>query len=343
MAIEKDIHIRIEGKAGRITLTRPDVLNAMTAAMAEAIESALTAWADDESVHVVMIDGEGEKAFCAGGDVEELYATGKAGDFAFGRKFWADEYRLNALIANYPKPYVAFLQGFTMGGGVGIGCHGFFRIVCETSQIAMPECLIGLVPDVGGSFLLANAPGRLGEYLGLAGIRMNAADAIHAGFADTFVPLEFWDALKAGLCENGDPDVVDDYADEPPLSSLPSIQKEVDKVFKSPSLATCMALLEASDAAWALEAAKLIRQSCPLSIACAFEIIRRGRSLKQIERALELEYRFTSRSMSHGEFIEGVRARIIDKDRKPDWQIKRIEDVTPEKIAEMLAPVIPAS
>jgi enoyl-CoA hydratase len=341
MAVSDDISIRIEGKAGRITLTRPDVLNALSAQMAAAMEEALTGWAENEAVELVVIDAQGEKAFCAGGDVEDLYASGLAGDFEYGRKFWTDEYRLNALIANYPKPYVAFLQGFTMGGGVGIGCHGFFRIVCENSQIAMPECQIGLVPDVGGSFLLANAPGRMGEYLGLTGLRMNASDAIYAGFADTFVPYKHWEALKAELCESGDPDIVDDYAEEIAPSALLKIRKEIDKVFKPSALLNCLAGLEASEAEWAIEAGKLIRRACPLSVACAFDIIRRARSFKQIERSLELEYRFTSRSISDGEFLEGIRAQVIDKDRKPDWQIKRIEDVTPEKIAEMLAPVVP--
>jgi len=341
MAVSDDISIRIEGKAGRITLTRPDVLNALSAQMAAAMEEALTGWAENEAVELVVIDAQGEKAFCAGGDVEDLYASGLAGDFEYGRKFWTDEYRLNALIANYPKPYVAFLQGFTMGGGVGTGCHGFFRIVCENSQIAMPECQIGLVPDVGGSFLLANAPGRMGEYLGLTGLRMNASDAIYAGFADTFVPYKHWEALKAELCESGDPDIVDDYAEEIAPSALLKIRKEVDKVFKPSALLNCLAGLEASEAEWAIEAGKLIRRACPLSVACAFDIIRRARSFKQIERSLELEYRFTSRSISDGEFLEGIRAQVIDKDRKPDWQIKRIEDVTLEKIAEMLAPVVP--
>ncbi len=322
-----------------MTLTRPDALNALTAGMTQAMETALTAWVEDDAVDIVIIDASGEKAFCAGGDVTDLYESGKAGDFAFGRKFWADEYRLNAMIANYPKPYVAFLQGYTMGGGVGIGCHGFFRIVCEISQIAMPECSIGLVPDVGGSFLLANAPGRLGEYLGLTGNRMNAADAIYAGFADTYVPLKNWEALKADLCESGDPDIVDDYAEEPPESGLPALAKEIDKTFKSPSLPLCLGLLEASTSQWAVDAAKAIRRNCPLSVACAFEIIRRSRSFKQIERSLELEYRFTSRSISHGEFMEGIRARIIDKDQNPDWKIKQVEEVPPEKISEMLAPV----
>jgi hypothetical protein len=148
------------------------------------IEKALERWALDPSVEIVLLDAEGDRAFCAGGDVEELYRHGIAGDLSHGRRFWRDEYRINAMIANSAKPIVAFLQGFTMGGGVGIGCHGNFRIVCENSQIAMPECAIGLVPDVGGSFILAHAPNRIGEYLGLTGIRMDAGNAIRYGVLD---------------------------------------------------------------------------------------------------------------------------------------------------------------
>jgi len=153
-----DIHIRTEGRAGRITLTRPKSLNALSYEMCLAIERALDAWRDDDAVALVLIDAEGDKAFCAGGDVQQLYEKGRAGDYTFGRRFWADEYRLNAKIAEYPKPYVALMQGFVMGGGVGISCHGSHRIVCDTTRIAMPECSIGLVPDVGGSLLLARAP-----------------------------------------------------------------------------------------------------------------------------------------------------------------------------------------
>ena len=157
-----NVWIRIEGVAGRITLQRPDALNAMTYDMCRAIEAALDGWRDDPAVTLVIFDAEGERAFCAGGDIADLYATGRAGDFAYGQTFWADEYRLNHNIFTYPKPVVSFLQGFTMGGGVGIGCHGSHRIVGETSHIAMPECGIGLVPDVGGSLMLALAPGRVG-------------------------------------------------------------------------------------------------------------------------------------------------------------------------------------
>ena len=167
-----DISIRITGHAGRITLQRPEALNAMTYDMCCAIEAAMDAWAHDDAVKLVILDADGDRAFCSGGDIAELYATGTKGDYAYGQTFWADEYRLNHKIFHYPKPVVSFLQGFTMGGGVGIGCHGSHRIVGDSSQIAMPECGIGLVPDVGGTLMLALAPGRLGEYLCTTAARM---------------------------------------------------------------------------------------------------------------------------------------------------------------------------
>jgi enoyl-CoA hydratase len=160
-----DIDIRIEGRAGRITLNRPKALNALTYEMCLAVDAALRAWADDPAVDLVLIDAEG-RAFCAGGDIAEMYATGTAGDFDYGRRFWRDEYRMNARIAEYPKPVVALMQGYTMGGGVGLGCHASHRVVGETSRIAMPECSIGLVPDVGGSLLLRRAPGAFGIWAG---------------------------------------------------------------------------------------------------------------------------------------------------------------------------------
>lgn len=334
-----EIHIRIEGKAGRITLNRPKALNALTYPMANAIEAAMLAWRDDPAVALIIIDAEGERAFCAGGDIEELYRTGMAGDFGFGRKFWSDEYRLNALIAGFPKPFVAFMQGFVMGGGVGISCHGSHRIVCESTQIAMPECGIGLVPDVGGSYLLANAPGRMGEYFGLTGARMNAGDALCAGFADSFVPADQWSALKSELVQSGSTACIDRFETAAPPSPVAALADAIDGKFSGASALECVAALEASGEEWASGAARLIRKGCPLSVACAFEIIRRVREMQTVEQALEQELCFTWRSMSDGEFLEGIRAQIIDKDRNPQWRVARLEDVTPGMIAAMLAPI----
>lgn len=334
-----DIHIRKECRAGRITLTRPDALNALTWDMAMAIEAALADWRDDDEVALVIIDAEGEKAFCAGGDIQELYEHGKAGDFDFGRKFWSDEYRLNAAIADYEKPYIALMQGFVMGGGVGIACHGSHRIVCETTQIAMPECGIGLIPDVGGSFLLARAPWKFGEYLGLTGTRMNAADAIHAGFADLYVPMADWPALKEKLCEEGRTSVIGDFARPTDPSALAELTAEVNRFFGGASALECVQALEADDSQWPQKTAKAMRRGCPLSVACAFELIAMSREIATVREALDFELRFTWRSQSHGEFVEGVRAQVIDKDRDPNWHTARLEDVTPQTIAAMLAPI----
>ncbi len=316
-----DIDIRITGHTGRITLTRPKALNAMTYDMALAIEDALTAWAADETVKLVIIDAEGDKAFCSGGDIQQLYDTGRAGDFAYGQRFWRDEYRLNAMIAEYPKPYVAFMQGFTMGGGVGISCHGSHRIVCETSQIAMPEVGIGLVPDVGGSLILAQAPGRLGEYLGTTAARMSAEDAIYCGFADSFIPQPKWAEAIDLLESTGDVSALHAFEDPVGVGAIQDQQPQIDAHFGGETLIDIRNSLRAKGDAFAQETLKKLSRNSPLSMACAIEMIHRLRGpTADIRRALELEYRFTFRAMEHGDFLEGIRAAVIDKDRNPNWQ-----------------------
>jgi enoyl-CoA hydratase len=334
-----DVLIRREGRAGRITLNRPAALNALTYAMCLEIDRALIAWADDPEVALVVIDAEGERAFCAGGDIAEMYATGTRGDFGYGRRFWADEYRMNARIAEYPKPVVSFLQGFTMGGGVGVGCHGSHRIVGESSQVAMPECGIGLVPDVGGSFLLATAPGRFGEYLGTTGARMGPADAILAGFADRFVPEADWPALKARLVGTGDAGAVEAAAREAPAGRLSARRPEVDALFAGATLADIAGTLKATETAFAADALKALGRASPLSAACTVEMIRRLRAAPTMRRALAMEYRFTFRSMERADFIEGIRAAIIDKDRSPRWRHAGPGTVPAEDVERMLAPL----
>ena len=334
-----DILIRKTGRSGRITLNRPDALNALTYKMCLAIEAAIDDWAVDEGVDLVVIDAAGEKAFCAGGDITQMYNTATKGDFDYGRRFWADEYRLNSKIAHYPKPYVAFMQGFTMGGGVGVSAHGSHRIVGATSRIAMPECGIGLVPDVGGSVLLACAPGRLGEYLGTTGARMGPGCAIYAGFADTFVPEERWPDVIAAVETTGDVSAIASAAQDAPASPLAAQQPEIDAHFAGETLRDIAITLRGSDSAFAAEARAKLERHAPLSLACAVEIIHRARSLKSLNACLALEYRFTYRSASDGDFIEGIRAQVIDKDRNPQWQHKTLEDVNAMDVAKMLLPL----
>ncbi len=334
-----DISIRKVGRTGRITLTRPKALNALTYAMCLNIDAALKIWATDDDVAMLVIDAEGDKAFCAGGDIAEMYATGTAGDYAYGQKFWHDEYNMNARIFEFPKPVASFLQGFTMGGGVGVGCHGSHRVVCENSQIAMPECGIGLVPDVGGSLILARAPGRLGEYLGTTSTRAGPADAILAGFADFFVPRSDWPSLISALEKSGDWTLIDAAAVEPPAGTLAAQQPEIDRHFGGETLGDILRSLHSEETAFTAAALKTLGRNSPLAMACAVEMIHRLQGpTAEIRRALTLEYRFTYRSLEHSDFLEGIRAAIIDKDRSPKWR-HRLDEVTPSMVSTMLLPL----
>ena len=189
-----------DGRAGRIVLNRPSALNALTPRMIADLRTAIETWRHDDTVEILLIEGAGDRAFCAGGDIREIYEAGRMGDHGFARRFWSEEYRLNAALANYPKPIVSFLHGFVIGGGVGIGCHVSHRIAAPDARFAMPECSIGLVPDVGGTLLLASAPGRIGEYMALTGARITGSQAVSAGFADHLVSRSVWEDLRSELC-----------------------------------------------------------------------------------------------------------------------------------------------
>jgi enoyl-CoA hydratase len=334
-----DIHVRIAGRAGRITLNRPQAMNALTWDMCRRIEAALDAWAADDEVAMLVIDGAGERAFCSGGDITEMYRTGRAGDFAYGRRFWADEYRMNRKMSRFPKPVASFLHGYTMGGGVGVGCHGTHRIVGQSSRIAMPECGIGLVPDVGGSLLLARAPGRVGEYLGVTGTRMGPGDALFAGFADHFVPQAEWPGLAADLERSGDATLVQAAAEVPQPSDLAARQADIDGLFAAGSLGGILSALAASNDDLAGTARDALGRNSPLSMACTVELVRRVREAGTIEAALMQEYRFTWRSMEHGDFLEGIRAAIIDKDRTPVWSHADPAALSEVEVERMLAPL----
>ena len=330
-----EVRIRREGAAGWITLDRPKALNALTHEICLAVEAALDDWAGDPSVKLVILDGAGERAFCAGGDIAQVYHAGKAGDYALGRDFWRDEYRMNVKLARWGKPIVSFLHGFVMGGGVGLGCHVSHRLVGESTQMAMPECGIGLIPDVGGTLLLSRAPGQLGLYLGLSGARMGPGDAIHAGFADSFVPEAEWEALKARLCESGD---VGDLPSHPaPESPLAAAQGQIDALFDGVDIPAIVAALEGDGSDLAKGALKAIRRNSPLSMASTLAMLRPGPA--GIVASVRQEFRWTWRSMDQGDFLEGVRAQIIDKDRSPRWRHDGPGAVSAEEVAAMLAPL----
>ena len=337
--MSREINIRRDGKAGRITLCRPEALNALTYDMCRKIGAALDEWEKDPAVAVVVIDAEGERAFCSGGDIAEMYSRGIEGDFEYGQSFWRDEYMLDAKIANWGKPIISLLQGYTMGGGVGIGCHGSHRTVCESSLVAMPECGIGLVPDVGGSFLLANAPGCAGEFLGVTGTRMGPDDAIYAGFADHFVPASRWSELSEELADKGEAAPVVSASETPPQGKLRRMKTEIDAIWSAKSIAAVALALENGGGEFAANCRKQMQRNSPLSMACAFNLIRMQRTTRSIEEALELEFRYTHRSLEHSDFIEGIRARIIDKDNTPNWKFQSIADVPAKAVEELLAPL----
>lgn len=329
-----DILTRKEGRAGRITFNRPAALNALSHEMAVSIETALDAWRDDDAVELVLIDAVGERAFCAGGDIAAVYHAGRAGDFAAGIAFWSDEYRMNAKIAEYPKPIVAFMQGFVMGGGVGVGGHARLRIVGETTQIAMPESGIGLIPDVGGTLILARAKGRIGEYLGVTGARIGAGDAIFAGFADVFLPEADWEDAKALMVATGRAEVT---AAPTPPSELQRLQSEIDKCFQGDIL-EIRAASTASKTPLLHSAAKAIDRNSPVSMAATLRLIAMTRDKNTIRAALENEFRFTARAAEHSDFLEGVRAQIIDKDRAPKWR-HTLTDLPQAEVDALIAPL----
>ena len=336
--MSNEILIRREGAAGRVTLNRPEALNALTHGMVTALEAALSAWASDEAVRLVLIDGAGDRAFCAGGDVAELYRTGRAGDFAYGERFWRDEYRLNALIAAYPKPYIAIMDGIVMGGGVGVSAHGSHRLVTERTMMAMPECSIGLVPDVGASHLLAQAPGYLGEYLGLTGARMNASDAIHAGFADAYLPFERIPELTAQLQTSGEATDMKAFLERSPASAFEARGSEVERIFSSEGVERMCSLLNAGEEAWHRQALSQIDRSSPLSLVLTRRLIRACREEPGVRQALVREFRIVSRAMQHGDFLEGIRAAVIDKDGAPAWRYGRLSEVPEKLINTMMSP-----
>lgn len=334
-----EIAIRKVGKTGRITLNRPNALNAVTHDMIRQIAAVLPEWAVDTDITMLVIDAEGDRAFSAGGDLIGIYEAMVAGDYDGPRQFWRDEYAMNAALFHFPKPVATFLQGFTMGGGVGVGCHGSHRVVGDTSRIAMPECGIGLAPDVGGTLILARAPGRLGEYLGTTGHRMGPGDAIYAGFADYFLPEAEWPSLVATLEDTGDWTAIDRAAKPAPDAPLAADQPQIDANFGGETLRDIVNALRHDGGSWATEALTKLDRNAPRAMAAAVELIHRARMRDTIEAALTNEYRFNHRIAEQGDFQEGIRALIVDKDKCPSWGSDAVDSATPAEVSAFLRPL----
>lgn len=339
---EPTVLARTAGSLGRLTLNRPRAINALDLDMIRRMLAALDAWEGDSDVDVVLLDGAGERGLCAGGDVRglaERVSSGRASDTA---QFFRDEYALNARIAEYPKTFVALADGITMGGGIGVAGHAAVRIVTERSQLAMPETRIGFTPDVGGTWLLSHAPGRLGEYLGLTGAVMDASDAIYAGFADHFVPSDRLDGLRDALETRADPssptELVLLFDETPPPSKLERAREWIDGAFAGETVSDIVERLRARPEAEASATADLLGELAPTGLAVTLASIRRSRELPGLRAALEQEYGLVMWfATTQPDLVEGIRAQVIDKDRSPRWQPATLADLPPDTAASALA------
>ncbi|WP_307379296.1 enoyl-CoA hydratase/isomerase family protein [Microbacterium sp. W4I20] len=316
--------VRKEGALGRLTLNRPEAINALDYGMIEQLTEALTAWVHDTDVQIVLIDGAGDRGMCAGGDVRALHAQIVAGHAEQTAEFFRAEYSLNALIAEYPKPVVALADGITMGGGIGLAGHAAIRIVTERSKLAMPETRIGFTPDVGGTWLLGRTPGRFGEYFGLTGSTMSGADAVHLGFADHFVPSDRLDALREALAYRADPtgpsEIVLLFDETPEPSELPASQDWIDDAFSAPTVVEIVERLRESGSTDAAAAADLLEGLAPTALVVTLDAVREARDLPSLRAALEGEYRRVLWFVNeHPDLVEGIRAQLVDKDRNPRW------------------------
>ena len=333
--------VRTEGSRGRLTLNRPKAINALDLDMIGRLTAALDAWRDDSDIDIVLIDGEGERGLCAGGDVRALYDQIVGGHPERTTEFFRAEYTLNLMIAEYPKPVVAVADGITMGGGIGLAGHAAIRIVTERSRLAMPETRIGFTPDVGGTYLLGRAPGRLGEFLGLTGGTMSAADAVYAGFADHYVPSQHLEELREALGKRADPtspsELVLLFDETPEPSALVQERAWIDAVFSAGSVAEIAQRLDERTEVSASATAATFAELSPTALAVTLEAVREARE-GDLRDALIGEYRRVMWfATHHPDLVEGIRAQLVDKDRDPKWQPATIAGLTTDAAADARA------
>jgi enoyl-CoA hydratase len=332
-----------EGTAAVIRLNRPKALNSLNLAMVHAMKPALDRFAEDDGVAVVVLTGEGERGLCAGGDIRAIYQLGRAGDPTV-TQFWREEFPINHRIAHYPKPYVALMDGIVMGGGVGVASHGRHRVVTESTRLAMPETGIGYVPDVGATWLLPQAPGEAGTWLGLTGETVGAADAVHAGLADHCVPsarladlVQSLSALAPGADDEQVRAVIQEFAVDPGQSLLAAEREVIDRCFGFDSVEEIIGALLREPGEFARSARETILRRSPTSLKLTLRLLRLGRDSSSLVECLEREFTAASEILRHHDFYEGVRAAIIDKDRDPKWAPARLEEVRGEDLDPYLA------
>ncbi|WP_156688270.1 enoyl-CoA hydratase/isomerase family protein [Mycobacterium sp. Marseille-P9652] len=333
-----EVLTRVDGNIGLITLNRPKAINSLNQNMVDLLRAALNRWAGDGDVRAVVLAGAGERGLCAGGDLVPLYHSMR-NDGVEARRFWRDEYLLNGQIGRFAKPYVALMDGIVMGGGVGVSAHGSVRVVTETSKVAMPEVGIGFIPEVGQMYLLSRAPGALGMHAALTGAPFTGADAIALGLADHYVPHSELDAFTRTIVADGVDTAVARHAIEAPSSELAAQRDWIDECYNRDTVTDVVAALRKHDAGPASDAADLIAGRSPISVCVTFEAMRRAAKMETLEDVLTQDYRMASAASRSHDFVEGIRAQIIDKDRNPKWSPASLTDITAADVEAYFAPL----
>ncbi|HLZ03500.1 MAG TPA: enoyl-CoA hydratase/isomerase family protein [Bradyrhizobium sp.] len=345
VATEPDLIARREGAAGIIRLNRPKALNAITLEMFRDIDKALDAFEADPEIAVIVLEGAGERGLCAGGDIRALWESSKvSGDL--GKVLWREEYILNARIKKFPKPYVAFMDGIVMGGGVGLSAHSSHRVVTERTRLAMPEVGLGFFPDVGGTYLLSHSPGEVGTYFGLTGQTMNGPDAIYARFADAVVTSVRLPALREALTKvrpgtmsNEIRTLINGFATGEKSGPVAAKQSQIDAWFAHDRMEGIVAALRRDGSELAQSTLKTLGEKSPRGMVVTLKLLRLARQTSSLEECLVREYRAALEVFRSDDFREGVRAAVIDKDRNPKWSPPTIEDVTPAMVAPYFAEI----
>lgn len=343
-----EVLFSVEKGLGLITLNRPKALNSLTHTMAKAILDQLGAWKSDAEVQAVVVRGAGEKAFCAGGDIVKIVKDYQSGGLGW-QDFFRDEYLMNIAIHDFPKPYISFVDGITMGGGVGVSIPGDFWVATEKTLYAMPETGIGFFPDVGGGWFLPRLPGAMGQYLGLTGARLKQEDLYALGMAShVMVSEQVDDCIKA----LGDADIrtnedakaiLDQFHTDPAPAPIAAVMDDIDRIFDGFTVEDIIAALEAQGGDWADKQLKILRSKSPMALKVTFEQLKRGAAIADFKSNMIMEYRMVVRWMAKGNFHEGVRALLIDKDNAPVWQPATLGAVSEDQVSAFFEPFAAAS
>lgn len=342
MCEEAPVILEERNGLGRIILNRPKALNSLDLEMVHAIAPRLGRWATDDAIGAVLIEGTGDRAFCAGGDIRALYDR-RGSDF--GAEFYGTEYLLNIAIANFPKPYIALMDGVTMGGGVGLSVHGSHRIASERTMFAMPETGIGFFPDVGGGWFLPRCPGETGMFLGLTGYRIRAADCLDLGVCDAHIPSNRLDAFIEELTDSDDKShatvntIIADFAEDPDTPALASHREAIDRIFAAGSVENITAALAREKGEWAREIAALLKAKSPTALKVTHRLIREGAEMTRFEDHMAMEFRLACHFYAGHDLFEGIRAIIVDKDHAPKWHPADLAEVSEADVVAYFASV----